>query len=158
MQMHNPAHPGEVLKELMGDAEVTAFAAKLQVGRTTLSRLLNGHAGISAGMALKLEAALGTTAEMWMNMQTQYDLWRRASGGKSKGKGNDISKNKQPQILGFARYDKQMDGEQRVTTTGQSYQVLERSCQVGLFWLMRVSFLARVQDFRRFSQAMALLT
>ncbi len=78
MQMHNPAHPGEVLKELMGDAEVTAFAARLQVDRTTLSRLLNGHAGVSAAMALKLEAALGTTAEMWMNMQAKYNLWEVA--------------------------------------------------------------------------------
>jgi addiction module HigA family antidote len=76
MQMHNPAHPGEILKELIGEIEVTAFATRLGVDRTTLSRLLNGHAGISATMALKLEHALGTTAEMWMNMQSQYDLWK----------------------------------------------------------------------------------
>jgi addiction module HigA family antidote len=75
MQMHNPAHPGEVLKEYMGDAEVTAFAGRIGADRTTLSRLLNGRAGISAPMALRLEAALGTSAEMWMNMQAVYDLW-----------------------------------------------------------------------------------
>ena len=75
MQMHNPAHPGEVLREYMGDAEVTAFAGRIGVDRTTLSRLLNSRAGISAPMALKLEAALGTSAEMWMNMQAVYDLW-----------------------------------------------------------------------------------
>lgn len=75
MQMHNPAHPGEVLKEYMGACEVTAFAIKIRVDRTTLSRLLNGHTGISAPMALKLEQALGTSAEMWMNMQANHDLW-----------------------------------------------------------------------------------
>jgi len=81
MQMHNPAHPGEVLKEFMGDSEVSAFALRLGVDRTTLSRLLHGHTGISPSMALKLEAALNTTAEMWMNLQTQFDLWhaRQAS-------------------------------------------------------------------------------
>ncbi len=80
MQMHNPVHPGEVLKELMGDMEVTAFAARIGVDRTTLSRLLNGRAGISAPMALRLEAALGTTAEMWMNIQSQFDLWHARQG------------------------------------------------------------------------------
>lgn len=69
--MHDPAHPGKVLKELMGDAEVTAFATRLDVDRTTLSRLLNGRAGISAPMALKLEAALDTSAGMWMTMQAR---------------------------------------------------------------------------------------
>ena len=75
MRMHSPAHPGEVLKEYMGETEVTAFATRLGVDRTTLSRLLNGRAGISAPMALKLESALGTSAEMWMNMQAGFDLW-----------------------------------------------------------------------------------
>ena len=75
MQMHNPAHPGEVLKEYMGASEVTAFASRIGVDRTTLSRLLNGHTGISATMALKLEQALNTSAEMWMNMQATHDLW-----------------------------------------------------------------------------------
>jgi addiction module HigA family antidote len=42
----------------------------------TLSRVLNGKAGISAAMAIRLAAALGTTPELWMNMQSQYDLWR----------------------------------------------------------------------------------
>lgn len=75
--MHNPAHPGEVLRELMGNTRVTAFAAHLGVNRSTLSRLR-----ISAPMALRLEAALGTTAEMWMNIQSQFDLWqaRQAKG------------------------------------------------------------------------------
>jgi len=75
MQMHNPTHPGEVLKEYMGISEVTAFAGRICVDRTTLSRLLNGHTGISATMALKLEPALNTSAEMWMNMQATHDFW-----------------------------------------------------------------------------------
>jgi addiction module HigA family antidote len=54
---------------------VSAAAANLRVTRVTLSRLLNGKAGISASMALRLAAALGTSPELWMNMQSQYDLW-----------------------------------------------------------------------------------
>ncbi len=76
MRMHNPPHPGLVLGEYLGDLSVSAAAAHLRVTRVTLSRVLNGKAGISATMALRLAAALGTSPELWMNMQTQYDLWR----------------------------------------------------------------------------------
>jgi addiction module HigA family antidote len=76
MGMHNPPHPGQVLREYLGDLAVSRAAAHLRVTRVTLSRLLNGKAGISAEMALRLAAALGTSPELWMNMQTQYDLWR----------------------------------------------------------------------------------
>jgi addiction module HigA family antidote len=75
MRMYNPAHPGEVLREQIGTMSVTRFAAHLGVSRVTLSRLLNGNAGISAPMALKLSEALGTSPELWLNMQTQFDLW-----------------------------------------------------------------------------------
>ena len=75
MRMYNPAHPGEVLREQIGTMSVTRFAAHLGVSRVTLSRLLNGNAGISASMALKLSEALGTSPELWLNMQTQFDLW-----------------------------------------------------------------------------------
>ncbi len=75
MRMYNPAHPGEVLREQIGTMSVTKFAAHLGVSRVTLSRLLNGNAGISASMALKLSEALGTSPELWLNMQTQFDLW-----------------------------------------------------------------------------------
>jgi antitoxin HigA-1 len=74
--MHNPPHPGMVLREYLGDKSVSAAAAHLLVTRVTLSRLLNGKAGISASMALRLAAALGTSAEFWINMQGQYDLWQ----------------------------------------------------------------------------------
>jgi addiction module HigA family antidote len=83
MEMHNPPHPGELVREAMGDAEVTSFAAKMDVSRVTLSRLLNGKSGISAEMALNLSEALGTSAEMWMGMQTQYDLWHARQARKS---------------------------------------------------------------------------
>ena len=75
MRMHNPPHPGLVLREYLGSLAVSAAAAHLRVTRVTLSRVLNGKAGISAAMAIRLAAALGTTPELWMNMQSQYDLW-----------------------------------------------------------------------------------
>ena len=74
MRMHNPPHPGEVLKEFLGERSVSAAAEHLGVSRATLSRVLHGHHGISARMALRLAEALGTTAESWMDMQTKYDL------------------------------------------------------------------------------------
>ncbi len=76
-RMHNPAHPGAVLREYLPDTVgVTEAAKRLGVTRQALSALLNGRAGISAEMALRLEAALGTSAEMWVEMQAGYDLWR----------------------------------------------------------------------------------
>ena len=74
--MHNPPHPGRVLREYLGDLPVTKAAAHLRITRVTLSRMLNGKAGISAAMAIRLGSALGTTPELWMNMQSQYDLWK----------------------------------------------------------------------------------
>lgn len=71
----NPAHPGEVLKDYLGGMTVKEAAARLRVTRATLSRILNGHAGITAGMSLRLSAALGTSPEFWLKMQVQYDLW-----------------------------------------------------------------------------------
>jgi len=75
--MRNPAHPGEVLREYLPEGlSVTEAARRLGVTRQALSALLNARAGISAVMALRLEAALGTGAEMWMQMQAGYDLWK----------------------------------------------------------------------------------
>lgn len=74
-RMFNPAHPGTVLREYLGAVSVTDAAQALGVTRAALSRILNGNAGISADMALRLEAALGASAEMWVAMQGQYDLW-----------------------------------------------------------------------------------
>ena len=72
--MHNPPHPGEVLREYLGDITVTEAAAKLAVNRVTLSRVISGNAGISADMAYRLSSAFGTSPEMWAGMQLQYDL------------------------------------------------------------------------------------
>ena len=75
-RMHNPAHPGEVLREYLPETlGVTESAKRLGVSRQALSAVLNGRAGVSAEMALRLEAALGTSAEMWVEMQAGYDLW-----------------------------------------------------------------------------------
>src|SRR5258708_26613246 len=76
MRMHNPPRRGLVLREYLGETSVSTAAAHLRVTRVTVSRVLNGKAGISAAMAIRLAAALGTTPELWMNMQSQYDLWR----------------------------------------------------------------------------------
>ena len=76
-RMHIPAHPGEVLREYLPESlGIAEVAKRLGVTRQALSALLNGRAGISAAMALRLEAALGTSAEMWVEMQAGYDLWR----------------------------------------------------------------------------------
>ena len=78
-RMHNPPHPGEVLQDTVlaeGRISVTEFARNLGVSRVTLSRVVNGHAAVSADMALRLAAALGGSAESWLNMQVAYDLWQ----------------------------------------------------------------------------------
>jgi antitoxin HigA-1 len=77
--MHNPLHPGEVIKELCFDhlkLTVTAAAEGLGVSRRTLSTLLNGHAGISPDMAIRLSKAFGRSPESWLQLQLQYDLWQ----------------------------------------------------------------------------------
>jgi addiction module HigA family antidote len=76
MRMHNPPHPGSILREYLGEVSVTDAAKHLGITRVALSRVLNGAAGISAEMALRLSEALGTTPELWLGMQTQYDLWQ----------------------------------------------------------------------------------
>jgi antitoxin HigA-1 len=75
--MHNPAHPGEVLREWIPEAMTVGQAAEaLQINRVTLSSVLNGRAGVSANLALRLAAWLGTSPEMWLGMQSQFDLWQ----------------------------------------------------------------------------------
>jgi len=74
--MHNPPHPGTVLQAWLADVSVTQAAAQLGVTRAYLSRILHGHAGISADMALRLSDLLGTSAELWLGLQSAYDLWQ----------------------------------------------------------------------------------
>jgi addiction module HigA family antidote len=79
MLMHNPPHPGEILRELCLEPlgiSVTAAAESLGVSRKTLSAILNGRAGISPEMAIRLSIAFDTSAESWLNQQMQYDLWQ----------------------------------------------------------------------------------
>ncbi len=76
-RMHNPAHPGEVLKEWIPEGmTVTAAAEQLGISRVMLSKILNIKAGVSADMALRLAAWLGTSAEMWIGLQSAWDLWQ----------------------------------------------------------------------------------
>ena len=79
MQMHNPPHPGEVLKELcikpLG-LTITDTAKTLDVSRKTLSSIINGKSGISPEMAVRLSIAFNTSSESWLNQQLQYDLWK----------------------------------------------------------------------------------
>ena len=78
MRMHNPPHPGEVVRALCLEPlglSVTEAAKALGISRKTLSSILNGRAGISPEMAVRLSIAFGTSAESWLNQQTQHDLW-----------------------------------------------------------------------------------
>lgn len=79
MLMHNPPHPGEIIKKLCLEPlglTVTEAAKALGVSRKTLSSILNGRTGISPEMAIRLSIAFNTTAESWLNQQIQYDLWQ----------------------------------------------------------------------------------
>ena len=90
MKMHNPPHPGEVLREYLGDVSVTAAAQQLGVHRVTLNRIVSGHTGISSDMAYRLASAFGTSPELWAGMQMTYDLYQ-------------ASKAKRPRIARFVQ-------------------------------------------------------
>lgn len=79
MLMHNPPHPGLVVKKMLIDGAqltITEAAEALGVGRVTLSKIINQKSGISPEMAVRLSLALKTSSEMWVNMQSMYDLWQ----------------------------------------------------------------------------------
>jgi addiction module HigA family antidote len=79
MGMHNPPHPGEIIKEICVEPlglTVTKAAESLGVTRKTFSMLLNGKSGISPEMALRLSKVFGRTPEGWLRLQLQYDLWK----------------------------------------------------------------------------------
>ena len=79
MPMHNPPHPGEIVRwdclEPLGPT-VTRAAQGLGVSRQALSSLVNGKADLSVEMALRLSRAFGSTPEIWLGLQTAYDLWQ----------------------------------------------------------------------------------
>lgn len=78
MRMHDPPHPGEIIKALCLEplgVTVTQAADPLGVSHKSLSAILNGRAEISPEMAVRLSIAFDTSSESWLNQQTQYDLW-----------------------------------------------------------------------------------
>ncbi len=87
MPMFDPPHPGEVLKEALNNAPITVteFAKHIGVARSTLSRVLNGRAGITPEMSIRLSAAFGQDSpDLWFKMQNMYDFWHasRTAGSK----------------------------------------------------------------------------
>ena len=74
--MHKPAHPGEIVQEYMEGLGLTvsALAAHLKLTRANLSRIIHGKTGVSAEMALRLSEAFGTSPQVWVRMQANYDL------------------------------------------------------------------------------------
>lgn len=79
MKMHNPAHPGKVLKMMYiepMELTITEAAKALNITRTALSEIINARRGISPKVAIKLAKAFGGSAESWLAMQSQYDLWQ----------------------------------------------------------------------------------
>jgi addiction module HigA family antidote len=99
MMIHTHPHPGEMLKELVFDdlgISVTEAAERLAMTRPSLSKVLNGRAGISPNLAVRLEKAGVSTARFWINLQANYDLWR-------------VMKQKQPPIR--ALYTKRQQRE-----------------------------------------------
>ena len=89
--MHNPPHTGKILRDALGGMDVTNAAKRLHVSRTTLSRILNGAAGISADMSLRLSAALGTHDSLWYEMQMSYDMWQASQRKRPKIERFDVA-------------------------------------------------------------------
>lgn len=86
MRMHNPAHPGKIIANYLAGRSVTEVARHLGVTRPTLSRVLNGRAGISADMALRLAEAFHTQPDFWLRLQMQHDLWEASQRKRSRVK------------------------------------------------------------------------
>ena len=90
-RMHNPPHPGEVLREFLPDGmTIEEVARRLGVSRVQLSRVLNGRSAISADMAIRIGLLTNTTPESWLAGQTKWDLWQ-------------ASKNPRPPVEPFRR-------------------------------------------------------
>ena len=84
--MHNPAHPGEIIQEYMEGfgLTVTGLAAHLKITRANLSRMIHGKTGVSAEMAVRLSEAFGTSPDVWIRMQANYDLVKAMRGRRVK--------------------------------------------------------------------------
>ena len=84
-RMHNPPHPGEIIKEdVLPELGITVTEASLQLGvsRVQFSRFINGRAGVSADLAIRLAMWLGGNAQTWLRMQADYDLWQAEHSGR----------------------------------------------------------------------------
>jgi len=75
-QMHNPAHPGVLVREYIGERSIGAIAKHIGVARATLSRIVNGSSSITADMSIRLSEAFGISPDLLLCMQAQYDLWQ----------------------------------------------------------------------------------
>ena len=78
-RMHNPAHPGEILREIYLDpmrVTITEAAEALGVSRKHLSAIVNGRASVTPDMAVRLAGVFATEPELWVNLQSQHDLWQ----------------------------------------------------------------------------------
>ena len=76
--MHNPPHPGEIIKGLWLDPQgvsITAAAQAMGVSRKTLSKIVSGRGRVTPEIALRLSIALGSSAESWLGHQAAFDLW-----------------------------------------------------------------------------------
>jgi len=76
--MHNPASPGELLKEFLGDRTATELAAHIGVTRATISRILNGRTAVTMDLSIRLGEALGLSLDFFSKAQLQYDLWNES--------------------------------------------------------------------------------
>jgi len=78
MKMYNPPHPGQIIKSIYIDEFNLSYrdlAKLLDVSATTIGRVVTGKSNISAEMAVRLSRSLGKSAESWLRLQEQYDLW-----------------------------------------------------------------------------------
>lgn len=84
--MHDPAPPGELLASWLEglNINVTAFAAHIGISRVMLSKILHGHAALTADMDLRLSEALGTSPGYWLRLQMQRDLWAASERAKTR--------------------------------------------------------------------------
>ena len=84
MIQHSPPHPGEILKMdylVPLELTITDVADGIGIARKNLSAIVNGRAGISPEMALRLSEAFNTTPDLWLNLQANYDLWKAKTAG-----------------------------------------------------------------------------
>jgi antitoxin HigA-1 len=73
--MYNPASPGELLKEFLGETTATELARRIGVARATISRVLNGRTAVTVDLSIRLGQALGLSPDFFSKAQLQYDLW-----------------------------------------------------------------------------------